>query len=279
MARITTITAESPPTPDRLTLIAISTLAYIAAVGLHEHLGHTTACILLGSHPIEVGAFYVNCDYSGLSDLRIQLVTLAGPLVSLLIGIISFLGLRLRPPRSNSAFYFVWLLGTVGLMAATGYLLFSGVSGIGDFGSTRDGAFYQATPEWFWRLVLTLAGMASYYLVIYISVRMIDPHIAGEGRTRIRFASLLALMSYLTGAMVSILTGLLNPHGLIIVLISSAASSLGATSGLLWMMQLLDRKRVIPPPGLVFQRSWVWIGLGVVVTTVYALVLGPTIRP
>jgi len=279
MAQSSTLPAANPPKPDTLTLIAISALAYIAAVGLHEHLGHTAACFLLGSHPIEIGAFYVNCDYSRMSDLNIRLVTLAGPLVSLLVGILSLLALRNRTPRARSAAYFVWLLGTIGLMSATGYLLFSGVSGIGDFGTTRDGAFYQASPEWLWRAVLTVAGLASYYLVIFISVRKIDPLIAGEGRGRIRAARMMALISYLTGAVVSILTGLLNPHGLIIVLISSAASSLGATSGLLWMMQMLNRKGQVPAPGLAFQRSWVWIALGAAVTVVYAVVLGPTIRP
>ncbi len=267
------------PSPDLLTLVCISALAYIAGVGLHEHLGHTTACILLGSHPLEVGAFYVNCDYTGLSDLRIRLVTLAGPLVSLLVGIVSYLILRWRAPRSSSATYFVWLLGSIALMSATGYLLFSGVSGIGDFGTSRDGAFYQAVPEWLWRVLLTVIGLVSYYLVIIIAVRAIDPLIAGAGRSRIRYAGMLALTSYLTGGVVSILTGLLNPHGLIIVLISSAASSLGATSGLLWMMQLLDRKRQVPAPGLIIRRSWVWIGLGLMVTLVYAAVLGPTISP
>ena len=91
---------ELPSTPDRPTLIAISAVAYIAAVGLHEHLGHTLACITLGSHPTEVGAFYINCDYAGMSDISIRLVALAGPLVSLLIGIVSFLILYRRAPRA-----------------------------------------------------------------------------------------------------------------------------------------------------------------------------------
>src|SRR2546422_10173258 len=96
-----------PSTTDRLTLIAISALAYLAAVGLHEHLGHTAACLLLGSHPTEVGAFYVDCDYSTMSDLSIRLVALAGPVVSLVTGIVSFLILRRLPPRASAANYFV----------------------------------------------------------------------------------------------------------------------------------------------------------------------------
>lgn len=56
-------------TADRLTLIAISALAYIVATGLHELLGHGGACLALGSGLTEVGAFYVDCAYQGMSDL------------------------------------------------------------------------------------------------------------------------------------------------------------------------------------------------------------------
>ena len=271
--------SATPLAPDRLTLIAISALAYIAAVGLHEHLGHTLACIMLGSHPLEVGAFYVNCDYTGMSDLHIRLVALAGPAVSLIIGIAGFLILRRLPSRASAASYFVWLLGAVGFMSATGYLLFSGITGIGDFGTGRDGLFYQAEPAWLWRIGLTIAGIASYVLIIYIVVREIDRRIGGTGRARIRYARQMALTSYLTGAVISIAIGLLNPRGLIIVAISAAASSLGATSGLLWMMQLLDRDRQAPLPGLIIKRSWCWIMLGAIGTVAYAIVLGPTLRP
>jgi hypothetical protein len=272
-------TESSPPIPDRLTLIAISALAYVAAAGLHEHFGHTLFCILLGSHPLEMGAFYVDCDYTGMSDISIRLVSLAGPLVSLLAGIVSFVVLRRLSARAAAASYFVWLLGSIGLMSATGYLLFSGLSGIGDFGLDRNGLFYQATPALLWRLGLTIAGIASYILAISIAVRAIDRLIGGAGVARIRYAQHLALMSYVTGAVVSIAIGLLNPYGLIIVAISAAASSLGATSGLLWMMQLLkgDRQGAAPWPTL--QRSWGWIVAGGIATLVYALVLGPTLRP
>ena len=259
---------EPPSPPDRPTLIAISTLAYIAAVGLHEHIGHTLACLMLGSHPTEVGAFYVNCSYTGMSDASIRLVALAGPLVSLLTGILSFLILHRQAPRASSAYYFIWLLGSIGFMSATGYLLFSGITGIGDFGTGRDGLFYQAAPEWLWRIGLTLVGVAGYYLLIKVAVRYIlsTDSAAWAGRVSGTRARRLALTSYLTGAVVSVVIGLLNPHGLIIVVTSATASSLGATSGLLWMMQLLDRNRQVLAPGLTFQRSWWWITSGVILT-------------
>lgn len=270
---------DPPSRSDRLTLISISALALVISIGLHEHLGHALTCILLGGHPSELGAAYVNCDYTGMSDLRIRLVALAGPVVSLVIGLVSFLVLRFRAPRTSNAYYFVWLLGSFGLMSATGYLLFSGVTGIGDFGTSRDGLIYQLAPEWLWRTSLTIIGIASYFASVLIAVREIDPHIAGAGRARIRSARLLALTSYLTGAVTSIGIGLLNPHGFIIVAISSAASSLGAASGLLWMMQLLNRDRQVAEPGLVIQRSWRWMALGAIVTIFYAVIFGPTIHP
>ncbi len=279
MTQTSSTSATMSSISDRLTLIAISALAYIAAVGLHEHLGHTLACSILGSHPTEIGAFYVNCDHSGMSDLSIRLVALAGPVVSMLIGLAGFSILRRVPPSTSAFYYFIWLLGSLGFMSATGYLLFSGITGLGDFGTSRDGLFYQATPAWLWRVGLTIAGIVSYLLTIRIAVREIDPHIGGMGRPRIKYARQLALTSYLTGAVVSIAVGLLNPHGLVIVAISAAASSLGASSGLLWMMQLLNRNQQVSMPGLVIERSWWWIIVGTAVTIVYALVLGPTLRP
>ena len=196
------MSTTGPATSDRWTLIASSALAYITAVGLHEHLGHAVTCSLLGSHPTELGAFYINCDNSGLSDLRLRLVALAGPVVSLAIGVVAFLVLRCRPPRKSNAYFFVWLLGCLGLMAATGYLFFSGVTGIGDFGTGRDGVFYQMSPEWLWQIMLTVIGIASYLLIVRLALREIEPHLSGVGRPRIRAASRLVLTSYLTGVVV-----------------------------------------------------------------------------
>lgn len=265
--------------PDRPTLIAISALAYVLAVGLHEHFGHATACVLLGSHPGEMGAFYVNCDDTRLSSLGVRLVALAGPVVSLLTGVVSFLIVCRLPTNARAGYYFTWLLGSLGFMDAAGYPLFSGISGIGDLGMTRDGVFYGAAPEWVWRVALTAIGIVSYLLVIKLSVQTIAPHVAGVGRSRIRCARLCALTSYLTGAAVYLAIGVLNPYGLVIVATSALASSMGGTSGLLWMMQRLDPNRAVAGPGLYFPRSWPWISVAAATTLAYAVILGPTVHP
>jgi hypothetical protein len=265
-------------TTDYLTIIAISLLAYTLAVSFHEHLGHGLACLTLGGHPAELGAFYVHCQDDGMPDFNRRLVALAGPLMSLITGAAGLLLLDRLSSSASHLRYAAWLFGTIGLMTAAGYVLFSGVTGVGDLGTTRDGALYLATPEWLWRVALVVFGGASYGLVIYLSLRKMDQVMDGDGSERVRRAQRLALTSYLTGGVMSVLIGLLNPKGFLIVLISAAASSLGGTSGLAWMMQLLDRKKPSPAPPLRLNRSWAWIIAGFTVAVVYAIIFGPTLR-
>jgi hypothetical protein len=269
----------SPAIPDRITLIAVSALAYVVAVALHENLGHAAACVLLGSRPLELGAFYVNCDDTVLNATSVRLVAVAGPVVSLLTGIVSFGILRQLSANARVAWYFTWLLGTLGLMTAAGYPLFSGISGLGDLGAEADGALHGVTPEWFWRAVFAVSGAAAYFVVMRISARVLDPRVSGAGSERIRGARVVALISYLTGGAVYLAIGLLNPYGFVIVATSALASSLGGTSGLLWMRRLLDWRLEVPPPGLYFPRSWPWIGAALAIVAAYAIVLGPTLRP
>ncbi|MGH8611965.1 MAG: hypothetical protein ACREYF_07955 [Gammaproteobacteria bacterium] len=263
---------------DYLTVIALSLLAYTLAVLSHEHLGHSLACWTLGGHLAELGAFYVGCQSANMPDLSIRLVALAGPIVSLITGAVVLLVLGRLPKAASHLRYWAWLFGTISLMTAMGYLLFSGITGLGDLGTSRDGALYLARPDWLWRLASVGLGGAGYALVIYLSLRKMDELIGGEGIQRVGQAQKLALTSYLTGSLMSVLIGLLNPHGLIIVLISAAASSLGGTSGLAWMMQLLDREKSSLAAPLPLERNWSWVIAGFVVTILYALILGPTVR-
>jgi hypothetical protein len=270
---------QNLPLPDLLTLIAISALAYVLSAALHEHLGHALTCVALGSRVTEMGAYYISCDDVRLSSFGIRLVELAGPLVSVLTGVVCLALLRRLPRLPAAAFYFLWLLGALGLMDAAGYALFSGASGQGDLGTTGDGALHGVTPEWLWRVGLFLVGVLTYIWVMRIAVAAIAPRASGSGDDRIRCAHRAALVSYLTGGAVAVLIGLLNPHGLVIVILSAMASSFGGTIGLIFMMQWLQRQPQAQGPGLYFARSWSWIATAAVVTVAYAAIFGPTLRP
>jgi hypothetical protein len=266
------------PAGDLLTVIAISLFAHTLDLFCHEHLGHALACVILGGHPTELGAFYVDFQHANMSDLSIRLVALAGPVVSLMTGTAGLLLLSRLSPSVPHLRYGAWLFGTLGLMTAAGYPLFSGFTGLGDLGTDRDGALYLARPEWLWRLVLVVFGGAAYFLVIYLSLGRMDRIIGGEGNERVGRAQKLALTSYLTGGVMAVLIGLLNPVGIIIVIVSAAASSFGGTSGLAWMMQLLDRSKSSPAAPLRLDRNWAWVIAGFGATAIYAGVFGPTLR-
>jgi hypothetical protein len=264
---------------DYLTVIALSMLAYTLAVLLHEHLGHAVACVSLGGHTTELGAYYVDCQYGAMPDISIRLEAVAGPFVSLLLGISGLLVLGRIIKSSPQLRFGFWLLGTIGLLTATGYLLFSGVTGFGDFGTSRDGALYLAQPEWLWRVGAIVLGVAGYVAAIYFSLRRLGPLIGGEGNARVAHAQKLALTSYLSGSIMSVLVSLLNPHGIVIVLMSAVAATFGGTSALAWMAQMLNRKEPATAPPLQLPHSWPWIVTGFVVAVLFAVILGPTIHP
>jgi len=73
-----------------------------------------------------------------------------------------------------------------------------------------------------------------------------------------------------------IVIGLFNPEGIVIVLTSAAAASLGGTSGFAWGP---PRTRVGAgdSDAVVFPRIWAWIAVSVVIVLAYAIVFGPTI--
>jgi hypothetical protein len=268
----------SPAAPDIGTLIAISSLAYVLAVALHEHAGHSAMCSALGSHTLEMGAFYSNCDAAQLTSAGIRWVAAAGPMISLLTGAMSFWLLTVFQRTSAAGRYFWWLFGAVGLMEAAGYPLFSGASGLGDLGTGADGMLRGAQPAWLWRFLLVAVGVIGYWSVVRYSLARLLPLLRGTGPARIRVARRSALISYVVGAVVYLAIGTVNPYGIEIVLISVLPSSLGGTSGLLWMFSLADRSGVSKGPGLYFDRSWAWIVTGVLVTAVYAAVFGPSLR-
>jgi hypothetical protein len=227
--------------PDRPTLIAVSALAYILEVALHEHAGHGATCLAVGGRLTEVGAFYVSCDDRLLTPLSIRLVELAGPLMSLFTGLVCLAALHLVGRARPAFVYFVWLLGSIGMMSATGYALFSGVSGLGDLGTGPDGAFAGAPYPVAVRILLAVGGAFAYRSSVLWAVRKLEPRLHSRDIAELRVARRTAWTSYWTGALVYLGIGAFNPHGWIILLTSALASSMGGTSGLLWMMQRIDR--------------------------------------
>ncbi len=125
--------------PDRPTIIAISALAYSLANVVHEGLGHGGACLLFGARPTMFNAIFFNYDEATASDAAQRAISAAGAIANVIVALPLVALLRSRAPLSPRWRYFVWLFSAVNLLTAFGYLLYSGIGGIGDWGRVIQG--------------------------------------------------------------------------------------------------------------------------------------------
>lgn len=206
------------------TAAAFGALGYMISDVLHEGLGHGGVAWLSGARKITVTSTYME------AGMDTRWILAAGTLVDLALGLLGLLvlgGLR-RTSAVRVQWWgrlFVWAVTAFGLLSATGYFLFSGVAGIGDWAEWMKGL----PLLWAWRVGFTLLGVVSYVA----ACRLLSLELAwivgdaSEGRIR-----RLMLAMYFAGGLTACLAGALNPMGWKLVVISAAASSFGGMAGL-----------------------------------------------
>jgi hypothetical protein len=265
--------------PHLATVIAIALVAYALANVAHEGLGHGGMCLAAGGEPIMLNAVYFECGRGSVTDAGSRWISAAGTLTNLALAALTALLLRAGVVRAASGRYFLWLFLSIHLLQATGYWMFSGLGGIGDWQ-----AVVASLPRYpAWRIGLALAGIAGYCVSIWIALRGLAPFL-GRGSQpdakRVALAVRLTLVPYLAGGALYVTAGLLNPRSPMLVLISAAAASFGGTSALAWMAQLLRNRTRYPPasdPAPAIARSWPWLIAGALAAIVFIAVLGPGI--
>ena len=257
---------------DALTVGAIGVLAYMLGNVLHEGVGHGGACLLVGAKPLVLSSVHFECS------LDRRLVMAGGTLVNLLAGALFFALGRCSGRSSPRLKYFFWIAMTVNLFSGTGYFLFSGIGGIGDWGDFIEGL----GPQWLWRIGLTILGAITYLFAARISLLELRPLIGSTKEQRYRRAVRLSAIPYFAGGILMCIAGALNPKGMILILISAAASTFGGTSGLMWSTNWLNRGTMIPygPPAepLPIQRSWPLIVAAGAIAIAFIAILGPSVR-
>jgi hypothetical protein len=258
--------------PDAFSVGAIAILAYMLGNVLHEGLGHGGACVLAGAQPLVISSVHFECSQDS------RLVMAGGTLVNFLAGGVFFLLGRLIGPRYPRLKYFFWICMTVNLYTATGYFLFSGIGGIGDWGDFILGLGAQ----WLWRIGLTIFGAATYLLAARISLLELRPLIGSDKEGRYRRAVRVSAIPYFAGGTLMCVAGSLNPKGAILILISAAASTFGGTSALMWTPQMLKSGTLIPcgtpAEPVPIQRSWPLIVAACAIAVAFIGVLGPSVR-
>jgi hypothetical protein len=257
---------------DAYTVGAIAMLAYMLGNVMHEGLGHGGACVLAGAKPLVISSVHFECSREG------RLVMAGGTLVNFLGAAAFFLLGRFTDARYPRLKYFFWIGMTVNLYTATGYFLFSGIGGIGDWGEFIEGLGQQ----WLWRIGLTIFGAFTYLFAARISLLELRPLIGSDREERYRCAVRLSTIPYFSGGILMCIAGSLNPQGAMLILISAAASTFGGTSALLWTPQMLKGGTVIPygpaAEPMPIRRSWPLIVAACAIAIAFIAVLGPSVR-
>jgi hypothetical protein len=212
---------------DLWTLAAFGVLAYMISNVLHEGLGHGGVALLSGAHRITVTSTYMDAGF----DTRWILA--AGTLVNLVFGVLGLFVLRSMRGAGIPMRLFVWTLTAFNLLLGTGYFLFSGIGGIGDWAEWMKGL----SPMWAWRVGCALLGLVSYGLSAWLLARELAS-IAGTNQARLRR---MTWTIYFAGGLTACAAGVWNPMGWRLVLISAAASSFGGASALMWIPSIAPR--------------------------------------
>ena len=171
-----------------------STIAFALAALLmftvHE-LGHAVAAISFGFHPV-VRPFSV--DYGTATKVQNIVTLLAGPFVSLLLGI-----MFLAMPRVGKGFWrllCLWL-GLNGVQTFTGYLITAPFGGVGDIGGTLHILY---APFWIGLVIFAVGWIGTFLLGRLATARLLgftDPASDIPGQLRS-----VGLFAWLAGVLV-----------------------------------------------------------------------------
>jgi hypothetical protein len=263
---------QTAPQPqiDLPTVAAMAAVVFLGSTLLHEAGGHGGACVALGGRVDALGAFYLDCASDDFAVWSGRALAAAGSTMNLLAALAAWV--ILRGAKAEPWRLFWWLVFVINGLVWAGYFLFSGVFGIGDWG--EGGALNNVTNSSPWRIALAVFGALTYLIVAYEAARQMGMLLGGTIARR-KVARAIAWTAYFTGGIVSVLIGLMNPVGIFIVIASAAASSLGGTSGLLWLTYLMPRSEI--EGTLRVPRSWGWIVVALATTAAYAWLLGPSL--
>lgn len=266
----------TPARNDLFTITAVAAAIYAIVSIVHEGLGHGGACLIVGGIPRELSSMDFDCDLHGLGVAAEKIVAAGGTVANLVFGLIALVLYARTPVTSSPLWRFsVWLFVAVNLMTGTGYFLFSGIGGIGDWAVVIEGL----QPQWLWRGVLAVSGAGLYFIITIYLFNALGPLIGDARPERYHRAQRLAVSSYVTGGALSLLAGFLHPAGLALVAISGAAASLGGTSGLAWGPQMLRGSPTAPvDPGAteppVIARNWPVVAIAGAASLAFILIFG-----
>lgn len=218
---------------DNLTLSVLGIGAFIFADLVHEVIGHGGACLASGGTITLLTSVYFRCN------LNSKIIDAAGPLANLLFG-----GLFWAIPRfwknisihtrvfvaSTMSFNFFW---------GSGYLIYSGITNIGDWAYVVEGL----QPVWFWRFLLVLLGVTLYYLSMRALANGLWTLVAvseGEKSRRIR---VIFMIPYVAAGLAECLAASFDRQGSLLAIKDGALETFCASIGFLIVARRLAHRK------------------------------------
>lgn len=260
---------------DHLTIGGLGLLLMPLLTMWHEIGGHAAVCALQGGQVKAIGAFYVACDgLSGAADIR---VAGAGVFVNIVLALGAYVVWRraVAGNASDLARITLWLVWVSEAFVASGYFLFSGVSGFGDLGIGKGGALSGLGLTGSARILEIAVGLASYILLVRSANRTLSGMI-GTGPESRRARRVIAHGYYVSVGIAAVLVGILNPLGIAITVMSAAASSFGGLAGFISVGFGAGKEGEAKP--ILIGRSLAIVGAGVAASVAFALVFGPSLQ-
>jgi len=251
------------PNDDAPTVCAISSLAAILANVLHEGLGHAATALLTGA----TSGVLTTVAWSSNVDSR--LVAAGGTLANLAAGALFWIALCYAKRVSVHLRFFLLVSVAFNLFIGTGYFLFSGFTDFGDWARVIAGL----PAHWFWRTLLVVVGFVSYYAAaLLVGIGLV--RYVGVPRSEFRRLRKLTVLPYLSALVLVTAGGLLNPIGMQLMWQSALPAAAGGHSGLLWLRYAIAQKAAPLRSTEAMGRSYMWIGVAVVLSLIFVFVLG-----
>ena len=258
---------------DSVAVASIAALAFIFADLAHEGLGHGLGFYFAGGKSSMLTTTRL-ITWITLPNPQWRMFDLGGPAGNLALALVAWLALRSSRARPVQLKFFLWLVMAFSLFWAFGYLIFSGVTGRGDWMALITGTRMLAIG----RVLFVLIGIALYrFSLRFLASELRKTFPGGESSTQARLSRLIWL-SYIFGGLIACAGAILDPRGAIEILKSGALSSFGAAVGLLAIPAVYSR--LPQPQGSLHQpvsRHLAWILAAAAASIYYIAILGPGI--
>jgi hypothetical protein len=225
---------------SKATIISIAVVSMGLAALLHEGLGHGVTASLRGDVVTQLTSNHLTDDQSD------RFVEAGGTVINLLTGAIALIfSSRARPNLR----YFLCFFAAVSLLDGSGYFLFSGIMGVGDWAAVIEGLPHQAVL----RTVMTIFGLVFYCLCVRLIAVGLRPFVASRSEY-----NTVGRLPYLAACIFYCIAGSFDPLGIKLLFLSTIPAAFGGLSGLLWADNLLPKETPTEPLAVEPAPAWWW---------------------